>query len=120
MDAGRRGGFETRACKSHHDSSLQRINSVAIGGIADIGRGTATPLSDAIDPMRSKAGSKYCTAANPDLALPIGYAVTTSWLGAAHAQSTQTTRLHHAARRRGGVAARSARAAAAIPCGREP
>jgi hypothetical protein len=50
--------------------SPRGINSVAIGGIADIARSTAAPGSDVNDPELTQTGSKSCTAASPNLMLP--------------------------------------------------
>jgi hypothetical protein len=94
--------------------SLLRSNSVAFGCEADMRTVDRSNKSDVNDPLRSLAGPKYCAAANPDLMLA---KLPFRLLGqAADAiRSTATARVHHAARRRSGVAAHGARAAGEYP-----
>src|SRR5215813_10364511 len=62
------------------------------------------------DPELTSAGSKCRTAASPRCR-PICYALTVAFGAPDAICPTETPRVHHAARRRGGVSARGARAA---------
>src|SRR5262249_28058666 len=83
---------------------------VVIGGIADMPRASRTFGCDATDPQPTKAPSKSRSA----VGLPQCYLA----LRSTGEIAGETARVHYAARRRGGIAARGARAAAGDARGR--
>src|SRR5262249_36611299 len=87
---------------AHRVSSPRRVDSVAIGGIADMQRSPAAAPSDANDPQPTKAPSKSRSAAGPPQCyLP---------LRSTEKIAGETARVHHATWRYGGMAPRGARA----------
>src|SRR5262245_14585241 len=89
---------------------FRRTDAVAIEGIADMPGASRTSGCDATDPIRSLTEAKCRTAVSP---WPDPNPLCCHRLGAADAfRSANETPVHHAARRRGGLAARGGCAAA--------